>query len=400
MKKKLLVTACSMEVGGIERSLAGMLGLIDYERYDVDLLLFSRKGEFLPLLDSRCNLLPEIPQCASLLKPVKEVFLTGHLLMGVTRTAAKIVVANRYKHSGELPDAVVFACLQAYWDSSAALLPGLKTPYDAAISFMWPHHYVAKKVRAKRKIAWVHTDYSKAALNNKKDLAIWQRFDKIAAVSSECGRAFTKVYPSLAGKMATVENILSAGLVRKQAEEFEPEEMRYHGYTRLLTTGRFCYAKAFDIAVDICKILVDRGEKIKWYTVGYGSEVHNVEKKIAELGLTDNFILLGKKLNPYPYMKSCDIYVQPSRYEGKAVTVREAQMLGRPVVITDYPTARGQVRDGFDALISPMNAESVAEDIRRLMTDSRLRETLASNAYGADYSCDRQIEEIYKLIEG
>jgi glycosyltransferase involved in cell wall biosynthesis len=98
---------------------------------------------------------------------------------------------------------------------------------------------------------------------------------------------------------------------------------------KLLTAGRFCYQKAFDNAVRLCKILLERGMNIKWYALGYGTEEEKIKSMVRELGIEESFIFLGKKINPYPYMKACDIYVQPSRYEGKAVTVREAQMLGR-----------------------------------------------------------------------
>ncbi len=401
MKKKILITVNSMEIGGIERSLAGLLSVFDYDKYDVDVLLFSKKGEFLPLIDKRCNLLPELPQCASLLKPVREVLLTGHPLLAASRIISKLLIDNRFKYSDEPSDAVVFAYLQAYWDSSVRLMPKLKKKYDAAISFMWPHHFVSKNVRAKRKIAWVHTDYSKAALDYEKDLKIWESFDTIAAVSSECGRVFTKIYPSLSAKLVTVENILSKELVRQQADEFVPGDMKAGpDVTRLLTVGRFCYAKAFDVAAEICKILVDRGVKVRWYAVGYGSEQQSVEKKVRELGISESFIILGKKVNPYPYMKNCDIYVQPSRYEGKAVTVREAQILGKPVIITDFTTARSQVKDGFDASISPMKPEAVADDIERMIKDDELRQRLSKNAFESDYSVDGQMNKIYAMIEG
>lgn len=401
MKKKVLVTINSMEIGGIERSLAGMLGAFDYDKYDVDVLLFSKKGEFLPLIDKRGNLLPEIPQCATMLMSVKEIIKKGHFLIALARIYAKLSVEQKYKYSDETQDAIVCAHLQAYWERCVPLMPKLKKEYDAAISFMWPHHFTERNVRAKRKIAWVHTDYTKFAIDNKKDLEIWSRFDGIAAVSAECGRAFLKVYPSLSKRLVTVENIISKDIVRSQADEFMPEDMPAEdGYTRLLTVGRFCYAKAFDVAAEICKILVGRGLKIRWYAVGYGSEVQRVEKKIQELGIADSFIILGKKLNPYPYMKNCDIYVQPSRYEGKAVTVREAQILGKPVIITDFTTARGQVKDGFDAVISPMASESVADDIERMINDGGLREKLSRNAYNSDYSADRHMKKIYEMIEG
>jgi glycosyltransferase involved in cell wall biosynthesis len=398
MKKKIIITVCSMEIGGIERSAAGLIDSIDSGKYDVDLLLFSRRGEFLPLVSEKCNVLPEIPQCATLLKPVKEVALSGHPLMVASRIVSKIETDRKFKNSGYNSDALVFAYLQSVWDKSIRFMPPIKEEYDAVLSFMWPHHYAAQKIRAKKKIAWVHTDYTKAALDFEADRSIWECFDKIAAVSDECGEAFKSVYPSLYEKVVTIENVLSADFVRAQAREFVPDEMQTPSI-KLLTAGRFCYQKAFDNAVRLCKILLERGMNIKWYALGYGTEEEKIKSMVRELGIEESFIFLGKKINPYPYMKACDIYVQPSRYEGKAVTVREAQMLGRPVMITDFNTARSQVRDGFDAIISPMEINAAADTLQMLINSSELRESLSQNALSSDYSNTSYIERLFEIIE-
>lgn len=398
MKKKIIITACSMEIGGIERSAAGLINSVDSGKYDVDLLLFSKKGEFLPLVAGRCNVLPEIPQCATLLEPIKEAALSGHPLMAVSRVISKIDTDRKFRNSGYDSDAIVFAYLQSVWDKSIRFMPPIKEEYDAVLSFMWPHHYAAQKIKAKKKIAWVHTDYTKAVLDFEADRKIWEQFDKIAAVSDECGEAFKSVYPSLSEKVVTIENVLSADFVRAQAGEFVPAEMETQSI-KLLTAGRFCHAKAYDNAVRLCKILLDRGMSIKWYALGYGAEEEKIKSMVRELGIEDSFIFLGKKINPYPYMKACDIYVQPSRYEGKAVTVREAQMLGKPVMITDFNTAKSQVRDGFDALISPMEINAAADTIQMLINSSELRERLSQNALGSDYSNTGYIKRLFEIIE-
>ncbi len=98
-------------------------------------------------------------------------------------------------------------------------------------------------------------------------------------------------------------------------------------------------------------------------------------------------------------MKTADIYVQPSRYEGKAVTVREAQTLGKPVLITNFPTAKSQVKDGFDGVITPLGVDGVVQGVRRLIDDSALRETLADNTRKTDYGNSNEIEKLYSLFE-
>ncbi len=377
-----------------------MLNAFDYERYDVDLLLYSRKGVFLEYIPLQCKVLPELHQLASLQKPIKAVVLSGHVLLGAARllSKAEIGLKRHMNPAGEKMEPGS-DLLQAYWDNAVHLMPKISKEYDAAISFIWPHHFAAKKVKAKTRIAWIHTDFTRVAVDKVKDKSIWNAFDRIAAVSDDCEKAFLSIYPSLADKVVTVENILSADFVRKQADEFVPEDMLPDGCFKILTVGRFCYAKAFDFAAEICRVLLDRKMNVKWYAVGFGSDEEHIREKIRVLSLEQHFIILGKKTNPYPYFKACDIYVQPSRFEGKAVTVREAQMLGKPVIITNFNTAASQVRDGFDAIISPMDKESVSNNIIRLMNDDTLRNKLALNAYSSDYSNTDQMERIYRLIE-
>ncbi len=402
MKKKLLITACSMEIGGIERSLAGLLDVLDYEKYDVDVLLFSRKGELLRYVPDRCNLLPEIAQCATLLTPVKTVLRQGHFLLGAARIWSHWMLSRKYNAvaDAQTADGVTFACLQKYWDASIRWMPKLPGAYDAAISFMWPHHFVARKVRAAKKFAWVHTDYTHAILDKKKDAAVWEQFDRIAAVSDECGEAFLQVYPQFRERMTVVENILPQEFVRRSALEFEPEEMCGTDAKKIVSVGRLCYPKAFDRAARIARILKDSGLDFRWYVVGFGAEEQALRALIRELDVGDCFLLLGKKNNPYPYVRACDLFVQPSRYEGKSVTVREAQMLAKPVLITDYRTARSQVRDGFDAVVVPQDEQAVADAIASLLDDEEKRNRLCENTRTTDYSNASEAEKIYRMIEG
>lgn len=398
MKKKLLITACSLEVGGIERSLVGLLATLDYTQYDVDVLLFSCKGELLDLVPPQCRILPEIPQCASMLKSVRTVLRERHFLLAWARIYTHLAMRMKYRNTDLHPDALVFAQLQAYWDRSIRFMPKLSDEYDVAISFMWPHHFVAKNVKAKAKFAWIHTDYTKAELNHEKDAAVWSAFDRIAAVSDECGEAFLQVYPQFRDRIVTVENILPKSFVETSAVAFVPQEMQGEGYT-LLTVGRFCHAKAFDRVVRVCRLLKDRDVPVRWFVVGFGSDEESVRALAKELDVEDMFIFLGKKTNPYPYMAACDLYVQPSRYEGKAVTVREAQMLARPVLITDFTTARSQVRDGFDALIVPQDEESIADAVERMLSDEALRQKLSDNTKQCDYANASEVEKITRMIE-
>lgn len=168
----------------------------------------------------------------------------------------------------------------------------------------------------------------------------------------------------------------------------------------LLSVGRFCTAKNYDNVPDITRRIIAQGiDNIKWYIIGFGGEEALIRAKIAEAGMEEHVILLGKKENPYPYIKACDIYVQPSRYEGKSVTVREAQMLCKPVVVTAYPTAASQIQHGIDGVIVPMDNDGCARGLAEFIADTALQQSLTAYLATHDYGNEREVEKIYALLK-
>ena len=167
----------------------------------------------------------------------------------------------------------------------------------------------------------------------------------------------------------------------------------------LLSVGRYSEAKNFDNIPDICKRIRELGVDIIWYIIGYGGEESLIRERIAEADMENYVILLGKKDNPYPYIRKCDLYVQPSRYEGKAVTVREAQALHKPVVITKFATSSSQLEDGKDGVIVPMKNEKCAEKIVMLLQNETIMFRISDNTYKKDYSNVQELNKFYRLIE-
>ena len=169
---------------------------------------------------------------------------------------------------------------------------------------------------------------------------------------------------------------------------------------RLLSIGRFSYPKNYDNVPDICRRILNLGEsEIKWFIIGYGPDEKLIRTKIAEVGMENRVILLGKRTNPYPYIKACDIYVQPSRYEGNSVTVREAQMLYKPVVVTNYPTASSQIKDGKDGVIVPLDNQGCAEGIVNLIRDKVKQEKIIHYLNTHDYGNEAEVGKLYAIID-
>lgn len=399
-KPRIFIAMHYMEIGGAETALVGLLNALDPARVDVDLFLYDHRGEMMQFIPEWVNLLPQIPKYSVLERPIVELVKRGFWGIAAARMWAKWLSQKAYKRSGSTLENN--GGLDKMSKCTTPLLPKINqsVTYDLAISFLTPHRIVAEKVKAKKKIAWIHTDYTRVWVDAEDELKVWQKYDYVASISGDVTNTFLQVFPSLAPKIVEIENILSPSFVRKRAElQDVDKEIRHEGAITLLSVGRFSDAKNYDNVPDICKRLINKTKlNIRWYIIGYGGDEDLIRQKIKEAGMEDHVILLGKRSNPYPYIKACDIYVQPSRYEGKSVTVREAQMLCKPVVVTNYPTAPSQIRSGIDGVIVPMDNEGCAHGLAEVICDKPLQERIIAHLKTHDYGNESEVEKIYTLI--
>ena len=414
MKKCIFISMHYMEIGGAEMALIGLLQALDYTKYDVDLFLHAHRGEMMQFIPKEVNLLPEIKEYAHIECPMKQALLDGCWGVLYGRLKAKWLTKRYLRKKGVTESA---AGLQYVADCVSPFLPSLHQfgEYDLAISFLQPHNYVAEKINAKKKICWIHTDYTRIDINVEQELPVWNAFDHIISISLDVTKTFLQVFPSLSNKIVEMENILSPFFVRRRAElisqnEVENEMPREEGAIRLLSVGRFCEAKNYDNVPDICSRIISKLAtdskhytlnsklSIRWYIIGWGGDEELIRRKIEEAGMQDHVIILGKKSKPYPYIKACDIYVQPSRYEGKSVTVREAQMLCKPVVVTNYPTAKSQIQDGIDGKIVPMDNEGCAQGLAEFILNNELQGQITEYLKTHDYGNEAEVEKLYKII--
>ncbi|MEE0981255.1 MAG: glycosyltransferase, partial [Acutalibacteraceae bacterium] len=254
-----------------------------------------------------------------------------------------------------------------------------------------------EKAKGKKKIAWIHTDYSYIDVDVVSELDMWSKYDRIVSISEKVTEAFLKKFPELADRIVLIKNIHPSELVKKQADEFGvSNEMPDDGYIKFLSVGRYTDAKNFDNVPDICRRL----DNVKWYIIGYGGDEELIRKKIAEAGMEDRVVLLGKKTNPYPYFKACDFYVQPSRYEGNSVTVNEALILGKKVAITNYATAKSQIDDGVNGVIVPLENEKCAEGLKAFIENTELQKKIEENIKISDFSNSDEFKKLVEITEG
>lgn len=398
-KPRILILMHYMELGGAEMALLGLLNALDPGKVDVDLFIYSHQGPLMRHIPKWVNLLPEVPAYANIETPMIKALSDGQLRVCIGRLKAKLKHFRYLKRVGPVSDDA--SLLQYVGDCVTPVLPDINksVTYDLCISFLTPHNIGREKVRALKKVAWIHTDYAKIHINVEQELQVWSKYDHIVSISNDVTSSFVKTFPSLRAKIVGIENIIPKNYIAERSLAANvSDEMT--GEVNLLSVGRFSHPKNFDNIPDITRLMRKlSGKDIKWHIIGYGGDEQLIRQKISECAMEGHVVILGKKENPYPYIKACDIYVQPSRYEGKSITVREAQILCKPVAVANYPTASSQIIDGVDGVILPLDNEGFARGLTDFIDNKNLQRQIIGNLNRMDYAMESEVDKIYELLK-
>lgn len=395
MKKKILFVMNNLNCGGAEKALISLLEIIDYSKYDVDLFLFKHVGIFINKLPKEINLLPEPVNYKYFDMPITQS-LAELINIGDFRTAFSRGVLG-YLAKTEKNGAIIE---QKLWRHMSRSIDEIKNEYDVAIGFLEksPVYFCVDKVKAKQKIGWIHTDYSKLGINYNKEKEYLGKLDYIVTVSEELVNILKGNFPEFEEKITCIHNIVSSKMIKKMSlgkvvlKEEDDRSMS------LISVGRLAKEKGLDITLEAFDILVKKGYNIKWYLIGEGNVRGTLEKSIKERNLEDRVKLLGLKTNPYPYIKQSDIYIQTSRYEGKSISIDEAKILAKPILITNFETANDHIRNNINGIIAEMNPLAVANSLELLITEEKLRNKFIDNLMKEELGTESEVDYLYELI--
>lgn len=361
-----------MELGGAETSLLGLLEVLEGENISIDLWVSDPRGPLMAHLPEWVNVIDSPKPYQVLERPILTAIKRGCGKIALARLMAKIEFWG-YSRSLKCRDESGIFPFVDKW--VVRVLPERHSlgHYDIAISYCGFPRMVLDKIDAKMKCAWVHTDYSAIDVCQALEAQVWKRYDTIVCVSEMSRVNFLKVFPQLEPKTVVIENRLPLRYIRTLSDsQIGADVDMANGRIKFLTIGRYCAAKRLDAIPVICQRLIEMGIDLEWWIIGHGATDQYIRDAIEAYGMEARVKLLGKKENPYPYIKACDWYVQPSLYEGRSVTVQEAQALGRPVIITDFPTAKSQLSDGHEGWIVPMAPRQCAEAIAQILAQYRI----------------------------
>lgn len=363
MKKKILFMIINMNVGGVEKALLNVLKTMLSEDSEVTVLMLEKKGGFLSSLPDwvKIDCLPYYEQIKNEFNKSPKTVILDYLKRGnIFKSVYFFIIFLFCKIKGdrELLLKVLFSKYSNYSDE-----------YDEAIAYAGPmaliDYYIINKVKAKRKISWIHFDITTIGMDRNLSKKLYKKFDEIRIVSNDAKKKFISIFPEVENKVKVFYNVILKDEIMKLAEEkgFEDD---YKGL-RLLTVGRISKEKGQDLAIGALKLLVDRGIEARLYLVGTGNFEQECKNIAKNLGIEERVVFLGVKTNPYSYMKECDIYIQPSRYEGYCITLAETLIFDKKIVVTKFTGALEQLKERENSQICDYSSESLVEGIMKLI---------------------------------
>lgn len=390
-KKKILVVQGSLQAGGAEKATVSFLNTLPQERYEVDLMLSSRTGLFYKQVPEWVNII-DAPYPFNCLahKPVDWRFYIKHSPFMWVKKVIRTYIA---KHQSKLH------LIQSLWKQWCDDIPVFGNEYDIAYGGQegCTNYYIIDKVKAKRKILWIHSDYEKLEYVDDFDRTYFKRASVVATMSPKARDILQKHFPESADHIWFLENITNGGMIRKMAaEEIDDNQFKLVEGVNLVSVGRLSLPKNFGRAVRVASVLKKRGVVFHWTIVGEGPLRSTLESQAKELGVDDVVSFIGLRSNPYQYVSKSDIFVVTSDYEGRSIAIDEAQVLGIPVITTNYPTAKDAVVDGETGLICDMTPEAIADAVMRLESDKSL---YAHICQSLECKKDGNVKEIEKYFK-
>lgn len=375
-KKKILFVQESLTLAGGEKSLIALLTNLDPEKYDIDLQLFRFGGALDALIPSYVHVLPAISYTdfasQSWLQNLLNIYKKKHFKFLISKLKYSLGIRKgKFSH----PEMA-----QTYWESIGKVIEKNPKEYDVAIAYAQgiPTFYTIEKTKAKKKIAWIN---AKPNFYNKNKIfqeGFYKNYNAIVPVTSTTYEQMNEVFPQFASKLNIIEDIVDYKSIIKMAD-FKKVKFKKDAFNILTVARLNLKSKRYDIALDACRILKEKGIEFHWYALGAGSYKEEMEKYIAQHHLENHFTFLGTTPNPYPYFKAADLYVQTSEFESYGISIAEARLLNIPIVTTRYDSVDVQIQQEHNGLITDLNGAAVAEGIIRLMEDKELYNKIKEN---------------------
>lgn len=388
-KKKIAFVMESMVIGGTEKALSELINVIDPQKYDIYLFVRDDSGAFSDLLAPNVKIhLWNCDPAYALKGQLRKLHVFDLFRSLFHRLLVRVHQKNWRKcwfystlcypvYTDE-----VFDCVIAYQINSPAVLAS-----------------ALHKIRGRKKCAFYHGRSAIPPQHTSFWDKIYSMFDQIFCVSNSARSEFCETYPTAGKKTSVLYNLLNSKTILSMATEPAPAPISTDRLS-ILTVGRLSTEKGQTMIPKAAQLLIDAGHDFCWYLIGDGDTRKEIEAEIEKYHVDDSVILLGAISNPYPYIKSCDIYVQTSLSEGWGLTVQEARILAKPIVVTPLPVMREQIIDRKTGIIAQdLSAEGLFDAIRHLIDDPGLCAAFTRELGSTPQDNSSEVDKLLRFID-
>lgn len=377
-KKKIIFVSQALWIGGIETALVNLINKLDYDKYDVTCLITQNYLDMAERLTKNCRLIvADRNSLITFTKPYKFEFLFKILEEPQGATKLRRLIWHILN--------ILFKALENHLYSGYIKEQMKNESFDTAIIYSDRVAEIAVKgIKAKKFLMFYHHGGMRREYH---DSYGYKKSEKIIAVSDNIAQNLKAHRKKYANKIVVVNNVIDIdSIIGKSKEDIIEDGLFPENKFNIVSCGRLSPVKGLNFAVEAVAKLVEEGyTDINWYIVGGGPIEEDIKKQIAERKMEKHIFMLGMKNNPYPYIKKCDLFIQPSLFEGYSLSIMEAKILGIPILAT-YAAAGNQIKNGIDGFLCDTNTVSVYENILKLHENREVLESCKKALMNCDFN--------------
>lgn len=381
--KNILFINGHMNTGGVEKSLLDILRCLDYERYNVDLLLLEELGDYAD----------EIPPEVHIhLKSLKDTY-------GSLGKSLWFCIKNRNWFAFKMR--IVFLLMKLMGQKAISLAKSMLTGgrhYDCVIGFR-PGictQIAAFAVNADTKIIWWH--HGEINVEQHCYLECAKACDNVVCVSKSCSDLLFQAFPPIAQKIAVIPNMIDNSYIARKAAEFSPYSRS--DVVHIVTLCRLSPEKHVENTIAAAQKLKEVGIAFQWHLVGDGAKADDLHQAVISAGVAGHVFFEGNQPNPYPYLKCADLFVHPSYVESQGIVILEAMALGVPCVVTKSLGPCEFIQDGVNGLLTEQSPESLSEKVLEILTNKELYRRIKAHTHcPAQFSLENVLSKINFIME-
>lgn len=384
--KKLLFMVNDLHAGGSEKALISLLKELVSEELEITVMVLRKQGEFLSDVPVQVRVVEvDMPE------ELREEFLygTGVLLKNALKNRNIYEICRLLREYLGRRGMNVEQIMKKKWQQCDRKILQNREQYDVAIDFQgqgaFPTYYVAKKIQALTKYSWIHNDYAIVTEKMEWIRSLYSCYKKICSVSEQAKKSFILKFPDMKDKACICYNVMRKEEILELAKEFLIEK---EIGVNIVTVGRLSTQKGYDVALEVMERLNNEKIDFHYWIIGEGEERKKLEQMVETKKLENRVCFAGFQKNPYPYIAMCDIYLQPSRFEGFCLTVGEAKILKKNIITTDFAGASEQIQDGVNGIVTSCDEELIYKSLKMMIEDRNLRQRINKNL-----QCEQQIQK-------